>query len=276
MIGKKVANMNTAKNPLALLLILVSAHSVAAVGDATEELEATAKEPISGTKDAASMYGIAFNKLHRVFDVPISFENIPDLGRSVPIAAQPQIALTVSKGDKLDQCLDRFVGATAGTLTWDVIHDQIVIFPVRQAGAPPVNNLDVVVSLEVSDASVWEACCALGRAINQNSKSDYRLTFFPAGPDEFRNPYPAIVDDQVVTVSVSGVTAREALCAILAQSPVPLSYTYIYRPNSDSVDLDYRKDGKFIFGEVMNEDEMNYWSQKNIEKLQGVEGKDNN
>ncbi len=259
--------------------VLLSLHSAAswpqAAGQATERLDARAKEAV-GTKGAAWGYDGVFNELLYVFDVPISFEGLPESGRSTDIATQPQIAFPITKGERLGPCLDRFMEATKGALRWDVIHDQIVIFPARQAGDPPIDNLDVIVSLEVHDASVWEACCALGRAINQNSKSDYKLTFFPSGPDEVRNPYPAIVDDRVVTVSVSDVTAREALCAILSQAPVPLSYRYICGLDLDSVDLDYRKDGKIMYGDAMDKNEVKYWSQKNAEKLQGVERKDNN
>jgi hypothetical protein len=175
-------------------------------------------------------------------------------------------------GETLKQCLDRLVECTGKAFVWEIIRGQVCVHPKVPEDGSPINNLDARVSINVKDVSTWEACCMLAQAVNEQSITPFPFVIVPAGVDMYRNPLPEIMDERVVTVSLTNVSAREALCAIFEGARIPMKYWYVCGPDADQVELFCKKNGKYVYGGPMKDaDERAYWTQENIEVLQGVE-----
>jgi len=87
-----------------------------------------------------------------------------------------------------------------------------------------LSNLAVPVSLELQNVSTWEAIKAVVQQVNcaRRFGDATRVNLFTAGYRDFPREFDTA---RSVSISVSGVPAREALAKILAQAPISLGIT---------------------------------------------------
>jgi len=116
------------------------------------------------------------------------------------------------------------------------------------------SNLNVLVSLDMDEATTWEAIKQVVRSVN--SRPEFGLlsvlhSAFSGGvwPEEYRC-------DRCITLDLDDVPAREALCAIAAQAPLQLRFLYSnnhkpsYRPDFDPrshLQIQFYRNGERIF-----------------------------
>ncbi|MBN2311533.1 MAG: hypothetical protein JXR94_21325 [Candidatus Hydrogenedentes bacterium] len=87
-----------------------------------------------------------------------------------------------------------------------------------------VSALDVTVSVHASEVSAWEGIKAVVQAVNAVSDMELSLGF--AFVDAITRPPAAFTEEKCVSLAVENVTARDALSAVLSQSPVATAFRY--------------------------------------------------
>lgn len=220
---------------------------------ATSEGLHTAKTWLDGrhlTVDSATyalfdLYGIRMSSEH-------SFVG-PDRRR----LERKAFEFSVSEGQTLRGALDSLCATSGGRFTWSRINGILTIRPsgLTEPGETVDSALDVVVSLDLDGVSTWDAIVALATEVNNSSETDRVMRpYVPANsyinhPSGFRN-------DKSLSIHVRDVTAREALCVIIAASPFEMEYRYTNtfeggsnfpnpRPTS-RLDLHFFKDGRYV------------------------------
>ncbi|MFO7776625.1 MAG: hypothetical protein R6W89_12585 [Candidatus Hydrogenedentota bacterium] len=104
-----------------------------------------------------------------------------------------------------------------------------------------------MIDLRVEDASVWEALKALEDAVNAYPDSSRYLAFYPPGIQVLELPPEAFHERAEITLNLEGVTAREALVRILAESSLRMSYDYGSGSLYDAVLIRlYDEDGRLL------------------------------
>jgi hypothetical protein len=87
------------------------------------------------------------------------------------------------------------------------------------------SNLDAIVSVNLDGVSAWEAIKAVSRQIHCELLYGERMDVAVCPCRGVRLP-PEFYRSRNISVHLDGVTAREALCAVLSQSDVPLAVVY--------------------------------------------------
>lgn len=172
--------------------------------------------------------------LRAAFGVPFSVERV-QRNRSTKIYLVP---FGIQRNETLKHALDKFVAASDNRFEWRWIEDTIFIGP-RKTGDPELATcLDAVISLELDSVSVWEAFVALGEAMAAKNPSEYPL--YAVQPQCVANlvtPPDVFTQPGRVTLSLSGVTARRAACAIMKASPIKMFFKYSAGSDWDYVSL---------------------------------------
>lgn len=219
---------------VALSLLYLIALPSSGVSPGTEALSArTDPEAVKiavQRASSASFFSLQIY-LRRSFDVPVSYEwpYVDENGVALP---WPDIDPWLDGDEDLRSALEMLPTATKGKLSWSEIRGNICILPPVDANGTE-NTLDTVVSLQIQNGSTWDALKQLALEINRGVSLNRRTRFFPRflvhsreGPPEFR-------EGNKVSLDLKDVTAREALCAIIHESPFEMAYSYSthYRPD---------------------------------------------
>ena len=168
------------------------------------------------------------------------------LGREGGLLGFP---ITIEKGQTLREGLDTLRTASEGLLDWRVLHGTVCVFPVKletigMAGSP----LDVPVTLQMDRVSTWDLFKGVGIQVNRAlGEGVFQISFAMSLatfgdnrdlPEEEHcptiwgsGPPPWFHEDKTVSLHVENVSAREAICAILAASPAPVKVTSRYHPD---------------------------------------------
>lgn len=227
----------------------------------------------NATRGEASILYI-HSHIQRAYGVPASFE-WPYVLETRSSEPAPSIEFEFKDSEPLSAVLDRLVLKSKGRLKWETLRDSIVIRPESSGGAME-NNLDVTVSVSLKGVSTWDAVKEVVRVVNRQNKHQRLLD---VTPDFLLNGYcapPGFVEKNDITLKLTNVSAREALCAIIQASCLDFSYTYsnyyrpVRQPNSTPVShltLWFFADGKrFRSPELMPRSEIVRWNQE-IEAL---------
>lgn len=258
-------------------------NRVAAVSVDSSRLETTATaetvrrvERAKGSTDISDIPLGVRRRLEQAFEIPISLE-WPYVNEDRRTRDQPQLEFSLQPNTSLRKSLGQFCDSTSGALTWEFRSGVLVVRAPADAGGVE-NNLDTRVSLNLAGVSTWTAFKALARAINSKPLVARRIDIYPSfighskkGPDNFRN-------DSSISLDLEDVTAREALCAIIAASPLELSYTYwlFYRPELNpepdpisKIRIQLYEEGKhYTTHERISEEEMRQYLQE-FSEMQG-------
>lgn len=199
--------------------------------------------------------------LRQAYTAPVCLEPHPTVGRAIRGPGTAVVDFRVSEGDPLDYSLDKVVELFGGLLEYRIIHNQIVIMPVKETEGKILSSLDVEVSLELENASVWEALKAIRRQINRQKRTSYPLSVYPRETEYFRRPVPELTEKRDITLSLSNVTAREAVCAIFSASSLDgWAYTYVTHTHADSLIIDWHASTRQIkMLETMSPEEIEWW-----------------
>jgi hypothetical protein len=86
--------------------------------------------------------------------------------------------------------------------------------------------MDRPVNFSFVKSTVFDALNTIVSAVNQYHVSGFELKLNPGGIYVDSMPPDAFLTEPVVTASGKGVPAREAVCRILAASPLQMAWTY--------------------------------------------------
>ncbi len=212
------------------------AHAVAPDA-AAEQTKATREKigPILAHRTEFEVLEL-IDKTREVFQVPISFEwsYIDESRRDLKM---PKIPFTISPGDSLADVLDRFCSATGKQFQWGRIRGIICVWPTGTNGTTE-SMLDVRVTVNVEGASAWEAILQLVREVNAKAigAADRYMVARPTFTKEIYTPPLVFRNEHVISLSLQDVSAREAICAIMAASPIRMSFWYFNSYHGNIVD----------------------------------------
>ena len=196
------------------------------------------------------------------FGVEFSLEPLPEQCAG---AEDPGLSLdpfTINVGERFGDVIARLEEASQGRWIFEEIHGVPVLRP-NNAFAGHGTLLDTIVTAKIEASTMWEAVCALARAVNKvnnvyaSGTRPLMITFF--SPGLLMHPPPEFIETKSITVSLDHVPAREGLCAIFAQMGVKYQITYLYtcmapgkKPDYDYVWIDaYDSGGKMVDGGKM-------------------------
>jgi len=203
-------------------------HPSRAVNIDDKALEIGAKERAGNKAEPISLPS-AHQLITAMYPVPISYEG-PISYSHTPF----KIFYTITRNEPLSSALDRLIADSRGLLTWTKLRGTIVIKPKVQADEH--HAMAAKVSISVESASTWEAFKALEKAINRAKDRQKFLHIFPASFLYGGYPRPEFTNDKTLTLKIVNVTAREAVCAVMADSPLSLSYIYMESPEEEELD----------------------------------------
>ena len=134
--------------------------------------------------------------------------------------------LDVQQGTRLSEALDGVVERSAGMLRWERNHGSICVVGTDK-GAKGKSCLDTRIDLHVEKISAWDALCAVARAANERPVNGRRMGIYPGFIQMRRLRTPeGLKDTPCITLDLKDVPARDAVCAIIAQAPFKMAYTY--------------------------------------------------
>lgn len=175
-----------------------------------------------------SLYDIVVG-VERSFGVKISIEPLPEhcVGTSqAELAPEP---FAIFEGERFGDVVARLESAAQGRWIFEEIHGVPLLRP-DTAVVGHGTLLDTVISVDIEALSMWDALCALARAVNQTNglhASGARpllITF--AEPAALRHPPAMFIEEKLISLSLKQITAREGLCAIFAQVGTNIRYLY--------------------------------------------------
>ncbi len=247
---------------IALALLCPIGHGAPVVSDVSDlsSILAPHSEPIREV--AEDNIVSAITAITRAYNtVPICYEYYPYTRRGRNDCLKTSVPFTISKGDPLDRSLDKLVALSNGLLKYRIIHNQIVILPVKQTDDEIVSNLDVRVSVDFEDVSVWVALKRTVGKANRQQVTDYPTYLYPPGYNHVLQPPSGFTNAHEISLTVEHVTAREAVCAVLAASSLNLAYRYSPGSTSDSLRL-YSPGHHRFSAELMTRTQIEWWKQE--------------
>lgn len=175
-----------------------------------------------------SLYALV-GAIEQCFGVRISVEPLPEHFAGAKVTEAPPGPFAIVEGEVFSDVIARLEAASQGRWIFEELHGVPLLRPnplVESQGT----LLDTFVTVNIKAVSVWEAICALARAVNsandvQSGRARPLLIVFP-GPAVLQHPPAVLIEERPIAVSLSQVTAREALCSIFKQLDLKLYYLY--------------------------------------------------
>jgi hypothetical protein len=207
-----------------------------------------------------------------IFGVAFSVEPFPKDSEHAGDSDREVAAFPIDAGETFSSVMARFEAASEYRYKFEMIRGTPVLRP-KSNKVDETNLLDTIVDLKLEYRTVWEALCALAQAVNQKHvpEGGKRLYIYLADPSFARLPAPVLVDEPIVSVNLSYVSAREAMCAIFESSDAAFNYYYFDHELDDDYVLINAVDqsGKVIHGaRVRDAKELDYWNIDNVAILQ--------
>lgn len=172
----------------------------------------------------------------RAYPVLVNIEPHPAHGRKLAEEGNAEIFFEIGKKDSLEDSLNKLLEIN-DLLTCEIIHDQICILPVRMHSDEILSNLDVRVSLDIENVSVWEALKIIVSELNKQQGTPYPLGLYPDGLTRSEQPVSELTELKEITLHLHDVTAREAICAVFSASSIKLSYRYVTSHELDTLTI---------------------------------------
>ncbi len=171
----------------------------------------------------------------------------------------------VDEGETLGEAFRRFVELTGGHYQLFEHHGILYVAPVEGRET----SLDRVIDLRVEDATAWGALKALEEAVNADPRRGRYLTVSYPGFNVFQLPPEPFHERAEITLNLEGVTAREALVRILAESSLRMVYNYITNPAYNDILIKiYDQDGSIMARQAMMREggmeEVREWKEKSF------------
>jgi len=198
--------------------------------------------------------------IRKAYSALICWEGHPSYGHSTE---RLTISFRIRRNQTLEFTLNDLAAKSGGLLEWKVIGDVVCVLPKKTKPDEVLDCFDAVVSLDLERVSAWEAFMALEEAVNKNNPTKYPFSIKPASLWSVKRPASAFLDERTITLRVSGVTAREAACAIIQAAPLPISYNYGGGPDYELLVIEcYNDDGEQIDGGYYTPGETEPWMEQ--------------
>lgn len=201
--------------------------------------------------------------LQKLYGVPISLEWPWEENDAFFFERQD---VEFARGMRLRDALTEVGRMTQGYLRYERVSGVLVLVP----GIPQSEEENPMVrrvSLGLDGVSTWEALVAIANAANTGY--EHRIAVYPGSLVLYRKPPLQFTHDKSVSLHLSNVTVREAVCEVIAKSPLKMDYraSRYDRPPSHGPALAFTdlviafyEDGRRIPNNwSMSPDEMNYW-----------------
>ena len=160
------------------------------------------------------------------YPVPLCFEwpYVTDSGRVLDSPRKTSIQMR--KDMSLSEALDAIVGQSQGMLRWERNKYGSICVLATGEGAKAENNLDVRIDLHVEKVTPWDAMRALVKAVNEKPVNGRRMGIIPGYLDGRIGLPSEMTEELCITLDLENVPARDALCAIIEQTPYRVAYWY--------------------------------------------------
>lgn len=203
------------------------------------------------------------------FDVLLSIEPLPEQCAGAEISELSLEPFTINIGERFGDVIARLEEASQGRWIFEEIQGVPLLRP-NNAMEGHGTLLDTVVSVEINATSMWDALCAVARAVNKandvhNDNGARALIIIFPDAGIFRYPPPSFVEKKQIRVSLDRGAAREALCAIISQmgNDLWIKYSYTCHPRGKGPAYDYvsmsafDSEGKAVNGGKMQGEDIN-------------------
>lgn len=266
-----------ARRILVLSTVLLSSMTSFGASSDTDPFEARVAQRPFNPQEPQTLLEI-FGFIERIFEVSFSVEALPEgcVG-TAPSEPRRFPPFAIARGETFGEVIRRFVALSQYRYKVEEIRGVPILRRNDEVVGEP-DLLDTVVSLNVKGVTMWEALCVLAREINgknlaEEERGKALIDLF--GPNSMppEPPDPIFLEKPIVTLDLAGVTAREALCAILESGKSTFDYSYSCREAHDYIYID-----RAIIGKARNRrrtlptkeelESMKCWDDVNISKLQ--------
>nr|HPR91000.1 hypothetical protein [Synergistaceae bacterium] len=153
-----------------------------------------------------------------------------------------QIPNVLVDANDVQSASKKVTGLSDGSMMLELIDGIPSIHPVEDR----VNDMDVLVTLQLKNVSLWEAIKAALQQMNCNKEFGYEMEP-PLVMNHLYKRIPTLFFEKCMDLSVTNRPAREAFCAIAAAAPVQVGMRYSQRgsfPYRPSFGITLYEDGK--------------------------------
>lgn len=140
------------------------------------------------------------------------------------------IPYEIGRWERLQSALDRIIEATEEPITYELIHGQLCLVPIKLHEDDVLSPLDLRVTVTLGTISTWEAIKEVNIALNQQKeKLDKPVLIEPEEVEWLKEVTPQLTQPQEFNLSLQNISARDALCVIFAASKLNINYYFSYR-----------------------------------------------
>jgi hypothetical protein len=181
------------------------------------ETSALEKRAVSaaGSEDTPVIHTRAIKFIREVYGVSISTDEHPDL-RNTPVE-QMRHPFQIRRNEKLGDVLSR----VTKDLPYHITEARSVLVMHPQDAETSLDNL---ISVKMSNVSPMEALCAIAAAVNNAPSATRQVDVDDLSLVLVYEPDARLYEQAQLTLAMNGVTAREALCELVAQIPFPCAF----------------------------------------------------
>lgn len=209
--------MKTAPCIVAVLLILILCPVSA---EPPPDIATIRSERAVSIQD--ELFGSAISRIANIYNYPVNIELSPE--EDQPERQGKIYALGIRRNEKLASSLDRMLLTGDGMYARQEVMGHTVIRPTLEF----FNMLDLPVTIDLTDATIWEAIKAVAVAVNRHPDTDKRLEISVpnVSPGTSHLAPTSFTQDRVITLQGGPTTVRSLIFQIFSQAPVRLSYMY--------------------------------------------------
>jgi hypothetical protein len=201
-----------------------------------------AKSPISF--DAPATPGAIVDAIAQAYGVYVNLEYPNDPGGEP--AFLPDMQPSAEIGDSLQEFFDVIEAESNGLLTGLEIGGALCIVPKNRLWTEHRSNLDRIIVANIEGVSAADALYSIAHAVNQYSVEGYPLKLNPGGIRAGFLPPPAFQTAPAKSLKSDAITAREAICRVLAGVPYPTMWVYGHVRDSAYLTVRFYENGKLV------------------------------
>jgi len=210
--------------PVIFALVGSSASSAPLAENAEDHVAVADEVELRLARTRSISASTAIDQLSGFYDIPISFENslVNDDGSDFVDAS---FDFEFDPSETLANALDRMCERGGGRFQWTRLRDLICVLPSKSAQKTE-STLDTVISGEFVNVSTWEALMLLAGEVNRSVVNERILRIQAYSVDQYLTLPIDFLEERIYSYEFKAVTAREALCAILADSKFDVRFSY--------------------------------------------------
>lgn len=149
-------------------------------------------------------------------------------------------------GDSLQQFFDSIEEESKGLLTGEQIGGALCVVPKHRVWTDHRSNLDRIIATNIGTVSAADALYAIAGAVNQYSVPGYPLKLNPGGIRAGFVPPPSFTSEKVKPLQTDAITAREAICKVLAGTSYAASWVYGHVDDAAYLTVRFYENGELL------------------------------